>query len=612
MLAALALASLCAALGLRLLPRYRGPFGSATLALLSSTVLGGAVLAVATLTIGSLAGVTPMMLGVILALAAVAGAWRRLGAAVRDCTRELGRTLTPLSAVLIAVTTAATLAGAARVPVDFDALMYHLQGPATYLAEGHLGTVAGNAHVAYLGVVHHLYLPLLAFGGAEAPALFEALCLLGLLLTLASAADAWGRPRSGAAAAVLLLASPMFVLTAVTAKVDIAVVLTLTLGFVTLIAAARGRRGAPAQCLVAGALFGTAIGIKAIAVPFVAASLLSTAPLAWAARHRANVRRLAAVGALALLGTAAPWLLRTAVLYGNPLYPTVGAEQAPTWLPGEARALGPIAVEPMHTVRQTFTPMRWLLAPATLTPEGDGATYGLPIVFLLAALAPVLARTRAERVPAATAAVFVLGVWLYQPYLNLRYLMPALPLLAMATAGALTAVFARAARWRPHARAAVSLLAAVAVARPVQHALTRALDSHPPVGPAELALLKDFAATRIRPDARMLFLWEARGFGFGQEVLQDNVMKNWLYVQRADSLAGCLPASGIDYVVVSRSTMQYLAARGLDTLQLGWDRFPAFQRRCLLPVVRFPTHDLYAMRRPGAMPAPGASPSKLP
>src|SRR5690606_3760030 len=174
---------------------------------------------------------------------------------------------------------------------------------------------------------------------------------------------------------------------------------------------------------------------------------------------------------------------------------------------------------------------------------------------------------------------------------------PAIPMLALASAAVLASLAARIRPLARHSRAALSIVAVVAIAGPWRTSAARALAAQSPVGPPELALLQEVAATRLPPDARILFLGEARGFGFRQETLQDNVMKNWMYVQRADSLAACLPEAHIDYVVVSRSTMEYLALRGLDTLQLGWQRFPEFQARCLQPLVRFPTHDLYAMRR---------------
>lgn len=602
MLAALALAILCVSLGARVVPSPRGPFGSATLALLSRATLGAAALAAALLAVGSAFGATRHTIGLTLLVAAAVAAWPAALAGARAAAAELGRALSPLGTVVVAVTTAFLFAGAAQVPTDFDALMYHLQGPATYLADGRLGTIVGNPHAAYLGVVHHLYLPLLAFGGPEAPALFEAIALLALLLALAALGDAWGRPRSGGIAALLLLASPMFALTAMTAKVDVAVAMVSVLGFAALVAAARGRPDARQQGVMAGLLFGTAIGIKAVAVPFALAAGLAVLPSALRGARRGAVRRALMFVALATIIGAAPWLTRNAVLYGNALYPTLGAEQPPAWLPDAARALGPIATEPMHSVRQTFSIARWIFAPSSLTPEGDGGAYALPLILLGALLTPVLRRSRADLLAAAAAGIFVLGVWLYQPYVNLRYLMPAIPLLALATAGAFAAALHRLRSIRPHARAVLAIVALVAITGPWRLFVGRALAPQSPVGPAELALLKEFTATRLPADARVLFLWEARGYGFAPVTLQDNIMKNWLYVQQADSLDPCLPAAAIDYVVVSRSTMQYLARRGLDTLQVGWDRFPAFQARCLQPLVRFPTHDLYAMRRPAASP----------
>lgn len=598
MLAALVMAGLCTLVGVRLAPRAAAPFASSTLLLLALASIGGGVIATSILVVGSLAGVSNTTLFAVLGVALAAGftVLRPTLLLVQQAGHELNRALNPFAKVALAALALVALIGAAKVPVDFDALMYHLAGPATYLADGQLGTIAGNGHAAYLGVVHHLYLPLMAFGGPESPAVFEALCLIGLALAIAAGSDAIGRPRTGAAAVVLTLVSPMLLLTAVTAKVDIALCLVLVLALLLLIAAVRGGRASVQFAVMAGALFGIAVGIKALAAPFAVASVIAVLPLAWQYRRRHAVLRAAlAFGIAAVIGVA-PWFARNALLYGSPLYPTIGAELPPAWLPESARSLGPIATEPMHTVRETFTPWRWLASPQTLTPEGDGASYGLPIILLLSVGALALRRTRADMVPFATAVIFVGGVWLYQPYLNLRYLLPAIPLLIMATASALIGLLRLIPGRQAQARLFASFIAVIVVGAPAKMSFSRALEPHAPTGPAELAMLKQYADEYLSPDARLLFLWEGRGFGFSQDVLQDNIMKNWLYVQRADSLSSCLPESGVTHVVVSRSTMQYLARRGMDTLQLGWDRFPAFQRRCLIPLLRFPTHDLYIMR----------------
>ena len=51
--------------------------------------------------------------------------------------------------------------------------MYHLRVPAQFLEAGRIYLLEDNLHVAYVQLVHMLYLPLLAYGSTSGPALLR-------------------------------------------------------------------------------------------------------------------------------------------------------------------------------------------------------------------------------------------------------------------------------------------------------------------------------------------------------------------------------------------------------------------------------------------------------
>src|SRR5256886_16377549 len=87
-----------------------------------------------------------------------------------------------LSLFILLLVAVFLITGALAPPTDWDVLMYHLRVPKQFLQAGAIYRPEDNAHFAFVGLPHMLYLPLLALGTPEGPALVSALCTLGLAL----------------------------------------------------------------------------------------------------------------------------------------------------------------------------------------------------------------------------------------------------------------------------------------------------------------------------------------------------------------------------------------------------------------------------------------------
>src|SRR5690606_27684524 len=112
----------------------------------------------------------------------------------------------------------------ALVPVtDWDSLMYHVDVPTSFLAEGRLHVPEDNLHVAYVGLWHMLYLPFLSVRAVYGLALLNATyaILLGLAVLIV------GERLFGRVVAVgsflMLWGSSSLVLIATTPRIDVSV-----------------------------------------------------------------------------------------------------------------------------------------------------------------------------------------------------------------------------------------------------------------------------------------------------------------------------------------------------------------------------------------------------
>ena len=522
--------------------------------------------------------------------------------------------------------------------------MYHLRIPQWLLREGRLATPPDSFHVALVGGAHFASLPLLAAGLLAGPAVMQAVAFVLVALGTAALARAAGLARAGGWLAVaMVLGTPSFLLVAITARVDVTLVLVLLAAHLALLEAVRMAAPADAAArrgtvLAAGLLVGAAIAIK----PQAGAYAIALIPLGWRA---AGGMRHALVTAAAAAAVALPWYVKNQLLTGAPLYP-VGA---PGWFePWIARLYGthlrPASVDAsiLHALpeaRASFKVLDAFFDPGALTIEGEGAFYALSP--LLLALPLVLLAWRRASAPGDDApredapgaprdarpavAVGLVGLayalLVVVPFgrINLRYLMPAVPALAVGTAAGVVALGdllgGRISTGMRRALGAVligvALLPLTGALRQrfvrgdavlVRHALGLASAQEVwrrhPDGTARDLGPTVFNTLRVVPEGgRILMLWEARGGAFPRETYVDVMLSNWSYVAQSPGFGDCLKGTGITHLLVGAGSVEYYVNRGADPRAFLLDRFANFRERCLGPNVTVgPGVELFPLR----------------
>jgi 4-amino-4-deoxy-L-arabinose transferase-like glycosyltransferase len=482
--------------------------------------------------------------------------------------------------------------------------MYHLRIPVWLLEHGRLAVPPDSFHVALVGGAHFASLPLLAAGLASGPALMQVAALALVMAGTPSLARAAGASRrSGWLAAAMVLGSPVFVLVAITARVDVTLVLALVAAHLALLSAA-SHDDDPKALPIAALLVGAAMAIK----PHAGAYALMLVPLGWRAAR--GLRPALVAAAIAVL-VSAPWYVKNQVLVGAPLYP-IGA---PGWFePWIAELFGnrvrPDSIDAsvlraLPDARASFNLADAFLAPDKLTIEGEGAFYALSPMLVLLPLAALLFRGQARAAGIAAVGIgYALLVVLPFGRINLRYLMPAVPALSVGVAVALEWIAERAgARLSQDMRRVLAVVLLVTALLPLSGALRQRLLTGDQVllrHAAGLASTED--VWRLHPDGtarsfapvvmnvrrlvpengKVLMLWEARGAPFGREVLIDVMLSNWSYVAQSGKLEDCLAGSGITHILAGSGSVEYYVGRGADPRVFMLDRFVPFRERCLV------------------------------
>ena len=249
--------------------------------------------------------------------------------------------------VCVGVVAAALLLAliSALAPVtDQDACAAHLALPADYAREGHIYLNPGNPYSAYPHLMHCLYAVTYYNGGEKPVALLNwTLAVLACCAVYGLGRRACG-PRCGLIAAALLATAPIFLHQAGAVSIDLAFAALATAALTNLIAW-RDERD-PSQIMLSALLAGSACGIRHTgylvcaflgAAVFFAATRYPTATvnrcrspfllfttrrpdLPFRERLGTGLKFVGLFGVVAMLA-ASPWLLRSAALVGNPVFP---------------------------------------------------------------------------------------------------------------------------------------------------------------------------------------------------------------------------------------------------------------------------------------------------
>src|SRR5439155_1832013 len=219
----LALLALCAGVGRFALTQCRVTLNQPLEALSFSTALGAGLVATSILVCGLLSALEAPVLGLLVLVWAFL-ARKELGALPSLCAHSWAVLRTRTGVVGLSIAGAIGLfmiSQALAPPIDWDSLMYHLRVPAQFAQEGRVYLTEDNLNGAFVGLVHMLYVPLLALGSSAGPALVSA--VLALLLgaaVLAFCVRFLDGPTS-ALSLSLLSGSTILLLTAITARVDV-------------------------------------------------------------------------------------------------------------------------------------------------------------------------------------------------------------------------------------------------------------------------------------------------------------------------------------------------------------------------------------------------------
>ena len=396
---------------------------------------------------------TPVaVLALALGLALAAWAWRREEAVFA----AKGPRPWP-EIVLIALVTGLTLVAALAPPTTNDALLYHLALPKAYVAAGGMVQVEYSmASYFTLGVEMHALWSML-LGGLVSPRTAEAAAgatIFAFAPLTVFVTYGWARARAldrtwSTLAALMVAAIPSVYFVAAGQGVDVAMA-----GYAAVAIFAAGRwwttlETAWLRLMVAAV--GAALSIKltavALVVPLALIVLLRALQIERSkagGRTSAGAAAATGLGALAAGGLlASPWYIRTWVWTGSPLfpyYPTLWPGEAPGWDAGRAQLLASL----LSLYGGSSSLSDYLLSPLYVSvlaqPELPRAYEGvLGPAFLLGVPIVVWAFRRksfdAEPRQAALVAAAIFVLWLMSAQV-LRYVLPAMPALAVAIAAA--------------------------------------------------------------------------------------------------------------------------------------------------------------------------------
>lgn len=599
LLAVAALVALGGALGTLLLPAAPDPLSPAeTLAI--RALLGLGVLSLTVFALVALALIPPAWLAWLLTLAGLAALHRhalRWLRSLRNILLEIlpppGGRWTRFIALSVLLLLGMALVVALAPPSKWDALVYHLAAPTAYLRAGRFVDSAANHFHGFPQAVEMLYLWLLRMRGplgtATAPLHFAFGGLL-LLLLIGLATRLTGSARVGWLAAAVLLVSDSFWGQFAWPYVDLAASAYTLAAFVAITLDGKPR------WLLGGLLTGFALSTKyTLAGPAIGLGLLALS----SHRERGLPAALwtAARFTAVALAVLAPWLVKNALLEGNPIAPLIfpsrhfdALDQFYYLRPGTGLPLWQLLAAPVH---------------ATIIGREAGAPYGSSAGALLVALLPLILvgwRARPDDQRAIIRRAFVLSLPAYLLWVvgngvswflvQTRLLFPIFP--ALALVGALGLEGLRTVK-KPFdvgwlARALVGIVVALALVNGtlnfIRSGATRAVLGLQPTD--------DYLGERLGwyhpmtqelstlpADARVLFLWEPRTFYCPASCTPDSMLNLWWRERqfRSDPLviARRWRDAGFTHVLVHESGLRFIAEE--DPVRLLTDTdLAAFER----------------------------------
>ena len=562
-----------------------------------AVALGTVLIALLLLSLGALALLRPWTVLAAVGAAAVLGAWyappwKRIPAAWSGVVVLFDGFAGALLLVALFATLTVLLAVSAAPVWDWDSLVYHLSVPGRWLEEGRIFLPPDNPHAAYVGLVHMLYMLPLSVGRTGGVVVVSGLFALLLALALARAVEQESDSPTGRLAIGGLAGTSMVAFVAITPRIDVTLGLFLFLAHWALLQVHRGR--SPRWLLAAAVFAGAGLATKLHALVYL---LPLTAWVAWLLARRRVPARMVVAGVCLGLAVSGPWLIKNALIIGDPIAPLLSGPEFPSWLmeePGVAAAADFVDASALSRSRAPIGLRDLVLAPQRLSPEYDAYFYVWSPLLLIGSLL-ILVRPASWRW-ALPAVAYVALLLTWSTRTNLRYLIPALPGLSAAAALAVSGIIGwpKGRRWLVNAFLVLSLLP---LAVPLREA---AVWIRSPEGERRsdsiLAAAME-ASRRVPPDGLILMLYEGRGMLFERPVLQDNVNLTWPLLVQSGHAGNCLQdlSTPVTHVLINKAGLVYLESRLEEVPEVSNGALDRFIERCLADEILVGSHRLYRL-----------------
>jgi hypothetical protein len=404
--------------------------GDRALDLLNRFGAGAVAFALVTFAVGWLGFLHPAAYVPVLAAAALVGAVelsRSLRSARVPRVGEWPRWQVALAA-LIALYVLADIALTCAPISSADALFYHAAAPELFEREHRIEEVPWSWQSYQPFTVELLVLDGFLLWDSVQGAFAPLLLGLGSAATVLVATHRLAGRNLALLATALYVAQPFALWLFTSTFVEPAAAFAVALATANLV---RFVRGAGTEALVlAGVFTGATAGMKYVAAG--AAVVLTLAAVALL-RRRLSLRLVAAFGLPALV-VAAPWYLKNLILTGDPVYPLLFG-----WENEEARVA---AQDSFDNYGYGHSPVDLILLPVRLLADAEPfvrAEYITPL-FLLFAPAALLAPQTRRAVATALAGVAAYVVLWFLGAQDSRYLLLAMPVLAVVAAVGIVAL----------------------------------------------------------------------------------------------------------------------------------------------------------------------------
>lgn len=581
-------------------------------------LIGLAAISVAVLLLGQIGAYPPIWLAWLVTLGLLSGLYRPTLGWLTDVRAALAEALTPLDDPLERWLRRAVIGMAVLLvplallpPTKWDALVYHLAAPQTYLAAGRIVPVLENHHFGFPQLVESLFLWLMRLSSPQAAALLHGSVGGLLALMLLGLARRVGRPGVGWLALAAMLASDSIWGEFHWPYNDLAL-MAYTLGAAILLLGDSDRR-----LLWGGALIGGMMGVKYTAAPFTVGLAVMLIWLRRGQGWRAVVRSLALVVGAALLAFS-PWLLKNWLIDGNPLSPFVWGSAAfddlDAWFylrPGTG----------LRPVEVLFYPVQASIfgqEGGTLQSAAGALVFGL---LPLAAIGWRRRRPDTRRILTAFSVVAAVGyIWFLAEIAvswflaQTRLLFPVFPLLAFAGAVGLSDLAADD-RLRVPAGVARFVTAVVvgvmAAAYGVDVVRTNPLPVLAGFETEDSYLTRQLQAyyltmeqiNQLPADARVLFLWEARTYYCHRDCVPDSLINRWWHDQQTfgdpAAIAADWQEAGFTHVLIFEAGGRFLIEQEpYDPLtEDDWAALADLREKALTPVwAELDSYTLYELK----------------